>query len=88
MNLTLENLEICINAAKENKAKYFAVLVDIVNSEGPEIIVNEFNNFDSKLAYYKGAYNNDLTLKSFNGIKIIGFTYANSFSEIEEDLIY
>ena len=42
MNLTLENLEICINAAKENKAKYFAVLVDIVNSEGPEIIVNEF----------------------------------------------
>ena len=88
MNLTLENLEICINAAKENKAKYFAVLVDIVNNEEPEIIVNEFANFDSKLAYYKDAYNNDLTLKNCNDIKIVGFTYANSFSEIEEDLVY
>lgn len=88
MQLTLENLEICVESAKTSKAKYFAVLVSIENNPEPEITVNESDNFDTKLAYYREAYNNDLTLKSFNGIKIIGFTYANSFSEIEEDLMY
>ena len=53
----------------------------------PEIIINESENFDSKLAYYKKAYNEDLTLKAFNGIKIIGFTFGDNFSEIEDDLI-
>jgi hypothetical protein len=51
------------------------------------MINNENGNFDSKLAYYKKAYNEDLTLKAFNGIKIIGFTFGDNFKEIEEDLI-
>ena len=53
----------------------------------PEIIINENENFDSKFAYYKKAYNEGLTLKTFNGIKIVGFTYGNSFEEIEKDLL-
>lgn len=38
------------------------------------------------MEYYKKAYNDDLTLKSFNGIKIVGFTYGDSYDEIQEDL--
>lgn len=52
-----------------------------------EIIINENANFDSKFAYYKKVYNADLTLKTFNGIKIVGFTYGDSFADIEQNLI-
>ena len=88
MALTLKNLEICFESAKKLNAKYVALLIKIADNEYPEIIINERANFDFKLSYYKEAYNNDLTLKSYDKIKILGFTYANSFSAIEEDLIY
>lgn len=53
-----------------------------------EIIINENANFDSKFAYYKKAYNENLTLKSFNGIKIVGFTYGDTFKQwIKRDKI-
>ena len=53
----------------------------------PEVIINSKGNFDKKLEYYQNAYNDDLTLKSFNGIKIIGFTYGDDFDSIEYDLM-
>ena len=52
-----------------------------------EIIINDNENFDKKLSYYKNSYNQDLTLKTFSGIKIVGFTYGDSFETIEKDLI-
>ena len=52
-----------------------------------EVIINPNANFDNKLEYYKKAYNDDLTLKSFNGIKIIGFSYGDTYDEIEMDLV-
>ena len=53
----------------------------------PEIIINENANFDSKFDYYRKAYNEDLTLKTFSGVKIVGFTYGDTFKEIEKDLL-
>jgi len=73
--------------ASHNGAKYVGVKIQMQGFPKPEIIVNENENFDSKFAYYKKAYNEDLTLKTFNGIKIIGFTYGDSFEDIEKDLI-
>lgn len=52
-----------------------------------EIIINENENFDKKFDYYKKTYHEDLTLKAFSGIRIVGFTYGDSFQEIEKDLI-
>lgn len=51
--------------------------------EKPEIIINQFENIKTKLAYYQKAYNDDLTLKTFNGIRIIGFAAGNSLPEIQ-----
>ena len=52
-----------------------------------EIIINDFLNFDAKLEYYKNAYNINLVLKSYDGIKIVGFTTGNSFKSIQKDLL-
>ena len=83
----MENLINNFEGAKKSDAKYVGVVVMMQGFEKPEIIINTKENFDTKLAYYQKAYNEDLTLKTFNGIKIVGFTYRDSFNEIEKDLI-
>ena len=85
--MKFENLEKCFREASKQCKKYVGVKIKMQGFPKPEIIINENDNFDSKLDYYKKAYNEDLTLKTFNGIKIIGFTYGDSFKDIEEDLI-
>ena len=85
--MKFKNLEKCFCEASKQCKKYVGVKIKMQSFPNPEIIINENDNFDSKLDYYKKAYNEDLTLKTFNGIKIIGFTYGDSFKDIEEDLI-
>jgi hypothetical protein len=63
------------------------VLIEMEGFPRPEVIINENANFDSKFTYYKKAYNENLTLKTFNGIKIIGYTYGDEFADIEFDLL-
>lgn len=85
--MTIENLERCFYEASKQEKKYIGVKIKMEGFPKAEIIINENANFDKKFAYYKKAYNPDLTLKTFNGIKIVGFTYADSFKDIEEDLM-
>ena len=85
--LTMENLEVCFNSAKEQGYPYVGVKIKMEGFEEAEVIINPIANFDKKLEYYKNAYNDDLTLKSFNGIKIIGFSYGDTYDEIEMDLV-
>lgn len=83
----IENLEKCFFEASLKGAKYVGVKIQMQGFPKPEIIINENENFDSKFAYYKKAYNDNLTLKSFEGVKIVGFTYGDSFEAIEHDLM-
>ncbi|MCP3925534.1 MAG: hypothetical protein GY714_23440 [Desulfobacterales bacterium] len=85
--MTIRNLERCFKVAIDKQVNYVGVLVQMKGFKKPEIIINENPNFKSKLVYYKKTYNDDLTLKTFNGIKIINFTYGNTFSDIENDLL-
>lgn len=84
MGLKMYNLEACVDKAIESGAKYFAVVVSIHGKN--EIIVNEVANAKSKLDYYKVAYSKELVLNSSEGIRIVGFTYGNTFHQIEVDL--
>ena len=86
-DLTINNLEKCFYEASKQDKKYVGVLIEMEEFPRPEVIINENANFDSKFAYYKKAYNENLTLKTFNGIKIIGFTYGDEFADIEYDLL-
>lgn len=86
--ITLANLENCFNKAYEERMRYVGVKIKMDGFEEPEIIINPFENIKDKLTYYKTAYNEDLTLKAFNGIKIIGFTFGDRFEDIENDLLF
>jgi len=85
--LTLFDLEMVFNQAKIMDASYVGVKIQMQGFDKPETIINPNENFDEKLVYYKKAYNEDLTLKTFNGIKIVGFEYGNSFQEIQDWLM-
>lgn len=86
LELTLENLKNCFEAANDYNMNYVGVLVSI-NGNTPECIINPNENFDDKLEYYLTAYNDDLTLKTNNSIAIIGFTYGETFEDIQSDLL-
>jgi hypothetical protein len=85
--LTLKELEYVFQHALEYKEEYIGVRIEMPDLEKPEIIINPRENFSGKLAYYKRAYNDDLTLKSFNGIKITRFMYGCNFAEIQDYLV-
>ena len=84
----LKNLEKCFYDASQAGEEYVGVKIEMQGFPEPEIIINKSSNFDKKLAYYKKAYNEDLTLKTFNGIKIIGFASGDTFAEIEYELVH
>lgn len=87
MELNINNLEKCFYEASQKDKKYVGVLISMPKFPKPEIIINSNSNFDDKFEYYKNAYNKNLTLKAKPLIKIIGFTYGDTFEEIEKKLL-
>lgn len=86
MELTIKNLENCFNGAIKNNAKYLGIKVQFKDKFCSEIIINETNNFGVELDYFKKVYDENLTNKHCEKIKIVGFTYGNTFEDIEKDL--
>lgn len=86
INLTTENLENCFDEAKKRESKFVGVVIEMGGFPQAEIIINPAANIDSKLEYYKKTYDENLNHKFAPGIKIIGFSYGNSFSDLQEDL--
>jgi hypothetical protein len=84
--VSIDGLERCFSVAKETNQKFIGVLIEMQGFEKPELIINESENFDSKLAYYKKAYNEDLTLKTFSGIRIIGYSFGSSLNDVYDYL--
>lgn len=87
IQLTIENLEKCFYEASQQDKKYVGVLIHMEGFPKDEIIINENANFDSKFDYYKKTYDEFLNHKHAKGIRISGFTYGDTFSEIESDLM-
>ena len=82
--LTMTDLENTFNQAIGLGVEYIGVRIKMQGFDEPEVIINPKENFETKLAYYNKAYNDDLTLKTFNGIKIVGFEYGDSYAEIAD----
>ena len=83
---TMEDLIRCFNNTWEHRAKYIGVLVHIPGQEGLEVIINSSDSFEAKEKYYRENYDYELNHKKAKGVKIVGFTYGNSFAIIESDL--
>ncbi|PER52646.1 hypothetical protein COI79_31340 [Bacillus thuringiensis] len=82
MELTLDGLERCFNVATSENAEYVAVQIAMDGFSSDELIINDRHNIDNKLEYYKKTYNEDLKHRYSPGIRIVGFAYGYSFSEI------
>lgn len=87
MGLTMKDLEDCFESADFEVAPFIGVKIQMEGLSKPEIIINPRRNFSSKLSYYKKSYNEDLTLKVFNGIRIIGFSFGYDYAEIQDNLL-
>lgn len=83
--MNIKNLEKCFYDASKLDKKYIGVKIQMQQFEEPQIIIDSNSSFDSRFSYYKKVFGEDL--KSEQGNKIIGFTFGNSFGEIEKDLI-
>lgn len=69
--MTKERLIEIFNDAKQKEHEFIAVKIEMPGFPKPEVIVNAAENFEAKLDYYKGAYNENLELKTFNKIRIV-----------------
>ena len=61
-----------------DEATYMEVYIDHPELPEVETVRNPIANMSKKLAFFKDAYNEDLTLKTFNKIKIVGVDYCFS----------
>lgn len=84
--LTLDNFAASFETTTAKAANYFAAAVIIGDTVVPELIINKKVNFDSKLAYYKGAYGDDLHLKTAPHIRIVGWAFGSDLEEIQDTL--
>lgn len=71
----------CIKRAIKYSCKFIVVTIETRGSEAPEYIINPTENFVAKMDYYDKAYNDDLTLKSYDGIRIVD-AYAGTLEEV------
>lgn len=85
MIMNMLSLQYIFEKAIRDNCDYVGIKVAMQGFEGCEIIINPRENFKAKFDYYKKAYNNDLTLKTFNGIRIINAAYG-TISDIEQIL--
>lgn len=89
-----EQLMEVFSDSEECGLEYIAVAVKTKGSPGIEIIVNPWGNFKTKKEYYQNAYDDDLVLKTFNGIQIVsalGFDNEIEWVDVEyglSDLFY
>ena len=74
------------NFALEHKKKYVGVAIETSGMEKPEYIINPYENIAQKLVYYVGAYNDDMVLKSYDGIRITRAAAADTLEELMKNL--
>lgn len=67
--------------------RFIGIKVQMDGFEKDEIIINETENFKSKLEYYQRVYNEDLHHKFSQGIRIVDVASGNSFDDIQADLV-
>lgn len=66
--------------------EYFSVTIKTEGSQGNEVIINPICNYETKRAYYDKAYDEDLVLKSFSGIKIVGYDAFDNNCILDETM--
>jgi hypothetical protein len=77
-SMNLSELNACFDQAEQNDGNFIAVRIEMEGFPKPELIINERENFQAKKEYYNRAYNEDCTLKTFQGIRIVAAGWGTS----------
>ena len=83
MEKNMENFIEFMKDAILEKKQYISVFIKMEGYGKEEMIINPNANFVKKMLYYENAYNPDLTLKSYPGVKIIDYRSFNSIADFE-----
>jgi hypothetical protein len=86
--LTLANLKRTFYRAIELKQNFVGIRIRIGDLPLDEVLITPIENVDAKLKYYQETYDENLIHKNVGGIKIVGFSFGKSYSDIENDLGY
>lgn len=84
--MTIKDLERCFSDARANSVKYIGVKVRTRGIPTPAIYFDEYFSFESRLAYYKKAFREDLVMVGNDDIQIVGCDYSNSPEVIVKNL--
>lgn len=84
-HLSMKDLIDAFDSYWARSSKFIGVLVSIAGAK--EVIINSRENFDEKLLYYQQAYDENLFHKKADNIRIINFTFADTYEEIQSELI-
>lgn len=60
-----------VNMAIDGKHEYMVVTILTSGSDAPEYIINPNANFQNKKEYYDRAYNENMILNTYDGIRIV-----------------
>lgn len=83
--LDMKMFEEAFDSRWAKESNFVGILVDINGVK--EVIINSKENYQTKLEYYKKAYNENLTHKHDTKVKIIDFTFAVNYDAIQEELL-
>ena len=73
--MTRENFKQIVKEGLDRKKTFIIVKIDTEGNPAPEIIINPAENFDQKIKYYLGAYNENMELiKAKESGKLIKIT--------------
>ena len=83
MEFKLVDMVQIFREAQQLKQAFVAVKIEMDGFPKPEVIINESVNIESKLDYYIKTYDENLKHKFAPGIRIVDFTYGETFDEIQ-----
>ena len=78
--LNKKDLLDCFDTCISDFIPFIGIFISFEGSS-PELIINPYENFNSKKTYYESAYNDSLSLKNCSNIKITGWA-CGELSEI------
>lgn len=72
-----------IDEAITSSDKFIVVVILTQSNNAPEYIINPNANFQNKKEYYDNAYDENMVLKTYDGIKIID-AFSGELSNIKK----
>lgn len=84
--MTIKDLEYCFRDAIKSKTMYIGIKIRTKGVPTPAICFDEYFSFESRLAYYKKAFREDLVMVGNDDIQIVGCDYSNSPEVIVKNL--